>query len=177
MKAIFSKILNVLVKGSLVWGALLVVGVVALTFQKEPSTIAAADGWQATDPQVVAWGSEAIVEGNDPHAGISGLSPVALANACGLGASSCFKCHNGKRAEAPSLDAEKSPWHAQHKSVNYSCAGCHGGNPRLQKKEIAHKGLIVNPVQSPEKSCASCHGGADLKKLTSSYHGLQSEAK
>ncbi|KAF7597737.1 MAG: hypothetical protein CGU28_16940 [Candidatus Dactylopiibacterium carminicum] len=96
------------------------------------------------------WGSEAIVAFTE---NARSISPIALANACGLGASSCFKCHNGARAEAPGSD----PWHVQHKQVNFSCVGCHGGNSRLLKKEIAHTGLVANPANGPAQACAACH--------------------
>lgn len=100
-----------------------------------------------------AWGGEVLAEVSQ---GLQKVSPIPLANACGLGASSCFRCHNGRRAEAPGKD-EDSPWHVEHDSVNYSCAGCHKGNPRILKQSIAHKKLIVNPVAKPEETCASCH--------------------
>ncbi len=63
------------------------------------------------------WGSESLVE---LQTGLEKISPIALANACGMGASSCFKCHNGKRAAAANMDAAKAPWHADHKKVNNS---------------------------------------------------------
>lgn len=113
------------------------------------------------------WGSEALYA---LHEGAEKLSPIDLANACGLGASSCFRCHNGKRAVAPKTDAS-SPWHVQHAKVNYSCTGCHQGNPRVLKQEIAHKNLTVNPIAAPEKTCASCHGG-DTVKLNEIYRKI-----
>lgn len=95
------------------------------------------------------------------------LSPIALANACGLGASSCFRCHNGQRAQSPKT-GDDGPWHTQHAKVNYSCAGCHKGNPRIIKESIAHKDLVVNPVAAPDKTCASCHA-ADAKDKAQTY--------
>lgn len=108
------------------------------------------------------WGSEST----HVMAHLGHVQLISLANACGLGASSCFKCHNGKRAEAPSTSA----WHGDHAKVNNSCVGCHGGNPRLLKEKIAHSGLIAKPVSSPEKSCADCHAGADVTALAGKYH-------
>jgi hypothetical protein len=113
-----------------------------------------------------AWGSEAL---RAMHGELSALSPVAPANACGLGASSCFKCHNGKRAPAPALDAQRSPWHVDHQSVNYSCAGCHQGNPRILKQEIAHEKLVSHPLGVPEKTCASCHSATEVEPYLSRY--------
>lgn len=97
---------------------------------------------------------------------------IRTANACGLGATSCFRCHNGQRAPAPSSDETRAPWHVQHKSVNYSCNGCHGGNPRIIKKETAHKNLIAKPLASPAQSCFSCHTGSDASGLLDKYEKL-----
>lgn len=107
-----------------------------------------------------AWGNETLASvGNT----LQNLSPIPLANACGLGASSCFRCHNDRRATAPNKGPD-APWHVEHDKVNYSCAGCHQGNPRILKKDIAHSNLIANSVAAPEKTCASCHGvEADAK--------------
>ena len=112
------------------------------------------------------WGDE-FLAGVHEHV-MAGL-PIRVANACGLGASSCFRCHNGKRAEAPAMDPDKDPWHVQHQSVNNSCAGCHQGNPRLMKQDIAHAGLIGDPRQQPASSCFSCHTGADDQGLVDIY--------
>ncbi len=129
--------------------------------------------FEETSSQAVAigdvhagWGAEALYAVQE-H--LEQVSPVALANACGLGASSCFRCHNGKRAPAPQSNAATAPWHQQHSSVNYSCVGCHQGNPRILKQDIAHKNLIVNPVASPEKTCAGCHSATDAPRLAEAY--------
>lgn len=112
------------------------------------------------------WGSEAL---EIIHTQAQQLSPIAFANACGLGASSCFRCHNDKRAKAPNYSPVDAPWHAQHKSVNYSCTGCHQGNPRILKQEIAHKNLIVNAAAAPEKTCATCHSADEITRLLPVY--------
>lgn len=112
------------------------------------------------------WGSESLAEVHQ-KAGVFSL--IGVANACGLGASSCFKCHNGSRAEKPGSDPVKSPWHVQHDSVNNSCAGCHNGNPRIIRKQMAHRKLIANPVNTPEQSCASCHSGDESKQFAQRY--------
>ena len=72
-----------------------------------------------------SWSSEVLAE---IHEKVVVTSPIPVANACGLGASSCFKCHNGKRAALPSTEA----WHEQHAKVNHSCVGCHPGRPHCQ---------------------------------------------
>jgi hypothetical protein len=112
------------------------------------------------------WGSEALSEVYD---GLSTLSPISLANACGLGASSCFKCHNGKRAEAPKMSPTDGPWHAQHSSVNNSCTGCHKGNPRLMKEKMAHSRLITDVLNNTDKACSKCHSGSELDDLIKTY--------
>lgn len=116
-----------------------------------------------------AWGSEALANLSDSAAR---FSPVALANACGLGASSCFKCHNGKRAALPSVDKQLAPWHVDHAKVNFSCVGCHQGNPRILKQDIAHQGLVSDP-RSSEKSCTTCHTAGDVQSLISKYHAVE----
>lgn len=113
-----------------------------------------------------AWGNE-VLTGIHEH--VLAALPIRLANACGLGASSCFRCHNGKRAPAPGGGAEKNPWHVQHQTVNYSCAGCHQGNPRLMKQNIAHKGLLADPRKDPATGCFGCHTSADAQSLVDAY--------
>lgn len=113
-----------------------------------------------------SWSSEVLAE---IHEGIVTGSPIPLANACGLGASSCFKCHNGKRAAEPGPQA----WHAQHEKVNHSCAGCHKGNERLMLKNMAHKDLVGNPINKPQETCMSCHKDVDVQTLVGKYQTAQ----
>lgn len=121
---------------------------------------------ESADVAAAGWGSEATVAIAE---GVQRLSPIPLANACGLGASSCFKCHNGKRADKPEMDAAKAPWHAQHSKVNNSCVGCHKGNSRIMKEDIAHAKMVAKPRDNTTESCASCHKG-DLAKVQGAYH-------
>lgn len=118
------------------------------------------------------WGAESLVE---LRADLGKISPIALANACGMGASSCFKCHNGTRAGAPKMDPAKSPWHVDHKKVNNSCVGCHKGNPRLMKEELAHAGLLKGPRGGAE-ACGGCHK-ADLAKVEATYKSVTGGSK
>jgi hypothetical protein len=112
------------------------------------------------DTVLSGWGREALQE---VRSGVAALSPIADANACGMGASSCFKCHDGKRALAPKMDPKSDTWHSDHKSVDGSCVGCHKGNPRLIKKEFAHEGMIKDARQKPMDTCDTCHKrGAEL---------------
>jgi hypothetical protein len=112
------------------------------------------------------WGDEAI---GDARVYLAALSPVASANACGMGASSCFKCHNGTRAAAPKMDAKAAPWHVNHKSVNGDCVGCHKGKERLIKKELAHEGLIKDPRLNVAESCDVCHKSGNSVELNKRY--------
>lgn len=118
-----------------------------------------------------AWGNESL---RTLQAGLDQISPIALANACGLGASSCFKCHNGKRAIAPGSDPAKSPWHVQHREVNNSCAGCHKGNPRIMMKDMAHTRMIASPRSG--EMCADCHKN-DLGKVEAAYKSVSAGGK
>jgi len=108
------------------------------------------------------WGQEAL------QARTPDWSPIPVANACGLGASSCFKCHNGQRAAAPKMDKEGGLWHAQHAHVNDDCVGCHAGNPRIIKKELAHAALVADPRTQPAR-CAACHKSEDTTTLMKPY--------
>lgn len=109
-----------------------------------------------------SWSSEVLAE---IHEGIITASPVDMVNACGLGASSCFKCHNGKRAEAPG----PQKWHTEHAKVNGSCVGCHSGNQRLMVKNMAHRKLIVDPRLKSEETCMSCHKDVEPAALVDKY--------
>ena len=112
------------------------------------------------------WGQEALEE---IRLATAALSPIADANACGMGASSCFKCHNGTRAIAPKMDPKMGAWHVDHKSVNGSCAGCHKGNQRLIKKELAHEGLIKDSRLKPSETCDACHKTGNTAELVKRY--------
>ncbi len=128
-----------------------------------PAPVASAPG-EAT-PGTPAWGSEALDVVRE-HA--FAMAPLSVANACGMGASSCFKCHNGTRAPAAKTDRKTSPWHPEHATVNDSCVGCHGGNPRVIKKDIAHTNMEKDPRASVEH-CAKCHQAGNAPNLLKSY--------
>lgn len=153
------------VMGVLTFGAVLAVMLGTAPEETVAEAVTAPPGVVA-DP---GWGSEALAL---VHEGSGRISPIPLANACGMGASSCFKCHNGKRAAAPAMDSTSAPWHTQHKTVNNSCVGCHQGNPRVMKEAISHKGLIGDPRSDTGKACTSCHSGADMNELNKHYMTL-----
>jgi len=117
-----------------------------------------------------SWSSEVLA---GIHEQVILSSPVAVANACGLGASSCFKCHNGKRAALPSTEA----WHEQHAKVNHSCVGCHKGNERLMLKKMAHKDLVSDPRTMPKEMCMNCHTDGDMQALLGNYQSSQSKGE
>jgi len=113
-----------------------------------------------------SWSSEVLA---GIHEKVVITSPIPVANACGLGASSCFKCHNGKRAALPSTEV----WHEQHTKVNHSCVGCHKGNERLMLQSMAHKKLVADPRTEPKENCLSCHSDGDVEVLLGNYKKSQ----
>ena len=116
---------------------------------------------QASATQSEAWGHEALTNVGQR---MRSISLIAEANACGMGASSCFKCHNGTRAAAP----KQEKWHTDHRTVNDSCVGCHKGNARLIKADLAHANMVKDARTAPE-TCAKCHQGNDAAELLKSY--------
>ncbi len=142
--------------------------VAAGTLDNLPATALADAGVVDTSAQQApsaGWGQEVLAVAREQA---FELTPFSIANACGIGASSCFKCHNGTRASAPKSDKATNPWHPDHKTVNDSCVGCHGGNARLIKKEIAHANLVKDPRPKPEM-CSKCHQSGDLAGLQKKY--------
>lgn len=134
--------------------AIAVMGFVFLTTTLVSSLLVEAPKTAEPTLEFAAWGKEVLHVSEEP--GFS-LSLIAPANACGLGASSCFKCHNGRRAAEPPADA----WHSDHARVNNSCVGCHQGNPRLMREAMAHTNLLADPRSTPDVSCAGCHQNKD----------------
>ena len=132
--------------------AMVAVGVMAWPFAQSDQP-----GWGQSAAEAVHW--QAIAD-----------TLIAPANACGLGASSCFQCHSGRRAEKPKSDPETAPWHYDHANVDHSCGGCHNGNERIMREDMAHRGMRVDPREDPQASCASCHrDAAELEDLLSRY--------
>ena len=138
------------------------VAVVALAWSLASSSPERADGAATPRAESSGWGAEAIADVRDM---MRTVSPIAEANACGMGASSCFKCHNGTRAVAPSTQK----WHSDHKSVDNSCVGCHKGNPRLIKKELAHAEMVKDPRPRAAELCAGCHKSGNAGDLVKAY--------
>lgn len=113
------------------------------------------------------WGGEAV--GVVQEYALS-WSPISIANACGLGTSSCVRCHDGKRAAQPASDSQAAPWHHDHAKVDYSCVGCHQGNPRILKQELAHRKLVAHPLaEEGAPACAGCHATGDVDRRIAGY--------
>jgi len=120
----------------------------------------------ATSQAAPSWGGEAL---KAVYRGVANSSPIRLANACGSGASSCYKCHDGRHATAVNYEKKTGPWHLQHKTVEHSCVGCHKGNERIIKKEIAHVGMIADP-RTKSEVCTSCHKPNEVATLLPGYN-------
>jgi hypothetical protein len=66
-------------------------------------------------------------------------------------ASSCITCH---ATEDPVFD--KGEWHQVHARKD-CCWNCHGGNTQTLDKDLAHVGLVVQPLLDPYTDCYACH--------------------
>jgi hypothetical protein len=67
--------------------------------------------------------------------------------------SSCISCH-----QTSSIPPERASydWHNTHFQKD-CCTRCHGGNCIAEDEEIAHEGLIVQPLEDIYTSCRGCH--------------------
>ncbi|HXZ49501.1 MAG TPA: hypothetical protein VEG27_10795 [Usitatibacter sp.] len=154
---------------------LLALAAASIVPRAAPGTQAApAQAEAASSPQQAAqspdWGGEVLRNARDRA---FAWAPFPVANACGIGASSCFKCHNGTRAIAPKDDKAKAPWHPDHQVVTDDCVGCHGGNPRIVRKDLAHNKLVANPLTSVD-ACTHCHKAGDAPALLKKYQQVAS---
>ena len=79
--------------------------------------------------------------------------PAPVSAQCGVNLldSSCFKCHT-----AESEYFGKGEWHSIHAPKD-CCANCHGGNCAATDKELAHQGMIPNPLEDIYTNCHACH--------------------
>lgn len=83
---------------------------------------------------------------------LANLFPTPAAAQCGTGpVGSCVECH---LAQAP-VD-EKDLWHGVHARKN-CCTNCHGGNCSAAEKEVAHVGIVPNPLEDIYTNCHACH--------------------
>ena len=79
------------------------------------------------------------------------LPPTASAQ-CGSIESSCAKCHQTSHP----VCSDGTAWHSEYGHRN-ACWNCHGGNDTAQDKELAHVGLMRNPLDDAYTSCYVCH--------------------
>lgn len=67
--------------------------------------------------------------------------------------SSCITCHEYQGADPV---YGKGEWHEIH-ALKDCCWNCHGGNTQAQDKDLAHEGIIAQPLQDVYSDCACCH--------------------
>jgi hypothetical protein len=82
------------------------------------------------------------------------LTPSPVLAQCGSDPppdSTCYTCHILDRA-----DQDESLWHGIHASKD-CCARCHGGNCQSMDEDLAHQGIVVNPLNDIYTNCHSCH--------------------
>lgn len=65
--------------------------------------------------------------------------------------SSCIACH---AQEDPVND--RGEWHIIHASKDI-CLNCHGGNGTVMDEDLAHVGLVAQPLSDIYTDCHSCH--------------------
>jgi hypothetical protein len=92
-------------------------------------------------------------------AGIIALLIIEIAPVqaqCGdLQPSSCAACH----AQEDPVN-EKGEWHIIHASKDI-CINCHGGNGKINDKDLAHEGLTKQPLNDIYTDCHCCHPDYD----------------
>ena len=82
------------------------------------------------------------------------LTPSHVFAQCGSDTppdSTCYTCHLSEES-----DQKESMWHGIHASKD-CCARCHGGNCISMNKDIAHLGIVTNPLSDIYTNCHSCH--------------------
>jgi len=85
---------------------------------------------------------------------LEALTPAPVAAQCGSNPppdSSCFTCHIEEHPVA-----ENGKWHGVHARKD-CCARCHGGNCMSMDKDLAHQGIVTNPLSDIYTNCHSCH--------------------
>jgi hypothetical protein len=84
---------------------------------------------------------------------LSAISPLA-AQAQGVDYppdSSCYTCH-----EESYPVFGKGEWHEIHARKD-CCWNCHGGNSQSMDKDLAHVGLVRQPLEDMYTDCYACH--------------------
>ncbi len=83
------------------------------------------------------------------------MIPLQAAAQCGddPGSSSCIDCHETQQAHPVYGTAA---WHDIH-ALKDCCWKCHGGNTETADKDLAHVGILENPLDDVYTDCYSCH--------------------
>jgi hypothetical protein len=80
------------------------------------------------------------------------VSPARVSADCGTPEkSSCITCHTEVEHSS-----EMGEWNNAHMNQDM-CTSCHGGNGSTMDKDLAHAGLIVQPLSDIYNNCHSCH--------------------
>lgn len=79
------------------------------------------------------------------------MMPSTASAQCGSIESFCARCH---QTTHPVCD--HTAWHSEYGHRN-ACWSCHEGNDTAQDKELAHVGLVRNPLDDAYLSCYVCH--------------------
>ena len=74
---------------------------------------------------------------------------------------SCVNCHAEQQH-----GIGYGEWHEVH-GVKEWCVNCHGGNGLATEKDLAHKGLVGNPLSDIYTDCHQCH--PDYQKVAAQY--------
>jgi hypothetical protein len=85
---------------------------------------------------------------------LEALTPEPVVAQCGSNPppdSSCYTCH----IEENPID-KNGEWHSIHAPKD-CCAKCHGGNCSTMDQDLAHQGIIDNPLSDIYTNCHSCH--------------------
>lgn len=82
---------------------------------------------------------------------LSGAAVVQAQDAAPGADANCLACH---------VDLyflyDTGNWHCLCEA-SPSCVHCHGGQPESMKADLAHAGMIVNPLQENAVVCQKCH--------------------
>lgn len=71
--------------------------------------------------------------------------------------SSCITCH------APDGHVEvMGKWNSVHLNQDM-CINCHGGNGSTMNKDLAHEGIVAQPLSDIYTNCHSCHPDYDVR--------------
>ena len=80
--------------------------------------------------------------------------------------SSCITCH------APDGHVEvMGEWNRVHLNQDM-CTNCHGGNGSSMNKDLAHEGIVAQPLSDIYTDCHSCHPADYIEKSTQLAAGL-----